>query len=251
MGQVDRSDVCAVCHGSARPDRTSRPDEQFTARREHRAYDRRMRKGRERKPGVHDALAQPGERARRRAALGAPHMVPLERLVAALREQYPGREIPHADPADGGIEARALLLLEAPGPQSVATGFVSRDSPNATARNLRSLLADARIAREAVLVWNVVPWYVGDGRRIRPVDGGDIDEAFAHLETLLALLTRLETIVLLGRKAQQIERRLFAWRDRVDVVHTWHPSPQVFNISPAKKAETRATFAALGDRLSR
>jgi len=196
-----------------------------------------------------DALASAEERARREAALALAHTAPLAALVAELRALYPDRQVPQADPCDGGVEARALLLLEAPGPQSVATGFVSRDSPNATARNLRALLVGARIPREAVLLWNVVPWYVGDGRRIRPVTPGDIDEAFAHLELLLERLSRLETIVLVGRKAQRVEPRLRALRPELPIVRTWHPSPQVFNISPRRKAETRAAFDALGRTL--
>ena len=209
-----------------------------------------MRRRRDPEPRGADPLAEPEERARREAALDSPRMAPLARLVRELRALHPDRAVPHADPADGGIGARVLLLLEAPGPQSVATGFVSRDSPNATARNLRALLEDAAIPREAVLVWNVVPWYVGDGRRIRPVNDADLDEAHEYLERVLGLMERLETIVLVGRKAQQVEPRLFAWRDRVDIVRTWHPSPQVFNISPTRKAETRATFVALGERLA-
>lgn len=177
-------------------------------------------------------------------------MAPLGALVAALRARHPERHVPDADPCDGGVRARALLLLEAPGPQSVATGFVSRDSPNATARNLRALLEEASIRREDVLIWNVVPWYVGDGRRIRPVTASDIDEAFACLETLLETMTALERIVLVGRKAQRVEPRLRTWREDVDIVRTWHPSPQVFNLSPERKAETRAAFVALGRALA-
>lgn len=197
--------------------------------------------------GTRDALADEREIGCRRAALARPHMVPLVAFVEALRERHPARAIPDADPADGGVRARVLLLLEAPGPQSVATGFVSRDSPNGTARNLRALLIESGIPREAMLLWNVVPWYVGNGRRIRPVTKVDIDEAIGSLESLLGLLPRLERIVLVGRKAQAVEARLRERRPDLELHFTWHPSPQVFNISPAKKAEARSTFAILGN----
>jgi len=202
-----------------------------------------------------DALASIAERERRLEALAAPHMAPLAALVASLRERHPDRHVPDADPADGGVHARALLLLEAPGPQSVATGFVSRDSPNATARNLRALLSEASIPRESVLVWNVVPWYVGDGKRIRAVTPADIDAAFEPLGRVLDAMTSLERIVLVGRKAQRVEPRLrerFRMRrETIDIARTWHPSPQVFNISPDRKAEARAAFVALGRSLAR
>ena len=203
-----------------------------------------------RQGGVRDALADEGERARRRQALGAPHMRALSAFVEALGEAYPGRDIPHADPADGGVGARALLLLEAPGPQSVATGFVSCDSPNGTARNLRALLREAAIEREALVLWNVVPWYVGDGRRIRPVTRADTAEASAALRAFVDLLPALERIVLVGRKAQAVAPLLRAYRPTLPVMSTWHPSPQVFNVSPEKKAEARAAFAALGRALA-
>lgn len=198
---------------------------------------------------MRDALADEGERERRLAALERDHAAPLAAFVRALRARYPERAIPHADPADGGVGARALLLLEAPGPQSVATGFVSRDSPNATARNLRALLEESGISRRSVLMWNVVPWYVGDGRRIRPVSRADTVEASGALRAFVDLLPRLERIVLIGRKAQAVEPLLREHRPALPVMSTWHPSPQVFNISPAKKRETRAAFMALGRAL--
>ena len=196
-----------------------------------------------------DELADAGERERRVAALGQPHLRPLAALVETLRARHPERSIPHADPADGGVDARVLLLLEAPGPQSVATGFVSRDSPNGTARNLRALLESAGIERRAVLLWNVVPWYVGDGRRIRPVGPRDVAEARDALGALLDLLPRLERVVLVGRKAQTVEPWLRERHPHLPLLATWHPSPQVFNISRTKRAEAQATFDALGRAL--
>ena len=196
-----------------------------------------------------DALASADECERRVGLLTLPHMAPLAAHVAALRARHPERAVPDADPLDGGVRARALLLLEAPGPQSVATGFVSRDSPNATARNLAALIDDAGIPREAVLLWNVVPWYVGDGRRIRPVTVRDIDEAFPSLEALLGELAALERIVLVGRKAQRVEPRLRALRPGLEITGTWHPSAQVFNLSPRRREEARAAFVALGRAL--
>jgi hypothetical protein len=47
-----------------------------------------------------------------------------------------GLQVPNVDPNDGGIGATVLLLLESPGPRAVASSFVSRDNPDASARNM-------------------------------------------------------------------------------------------------------------------
>ena len=111
-------------------------------------------------PGL---LKEPTERDARLKMLNAPHMKPLTDYVAALRanlgEQY---HIPNFDPCDGGIQARALFLLEAPGPRAKASGFVSSNNPDPTAKNLWNLIHNAGIARTDTLIWNIVPWYVGE-----------------------------------------------------------------------------------------
>ena len=202
------------------------------------------------RPDPIDPLADPAELARRREALSRAHMVPLARFVRELRASRPHDAVPDADPRDGGARARALLLLEAPGPRSVATGFVSCDTPNPTARNLRALLANAGIDRADVLLWNVVPWYVGDGRRIRPVGARDIDAARPWLQALLDLLPALERTVLIGRKAQRAEAAVRARLPNAPPILAFHPSPQVFHISPERRAATVAAFDELGRALA-
>lgn len=85
-------------------------------------------------------LADPAAVGARRAALAAPHMAPLATFAARLKEET-GRPVPDADPADGGVRARLLLLLETPGPSWTRTGFVSADNPTPTGANLRRFLA--------------------------------------------------------------------------------------------------------------
>ena len=103
-------------------------------------------------------LDDPALIAERSAALGKPHIAPLEiwreGLVGA------GHPVPHFDPFDGGIDARLLLLLETPGPGPDRTRFVSRDNPSGTARNLRRYLEAADIGRHDIVQWNCVPWIV-------------------------------------------------------------------------------------------
>lgn len=66
------------------------------------------------------ALASAEEQVRRRAELHTAHIAPLSAFVNTLRvEQSLDSEVPYIDPHDGGTRARALFLLEAPGPKAV------------------------------------------------------------------------------------------------------------------------------------
>ncbi len=179
----------------------------------------------------------------RREMLTSPHMKPLTDYIVSMR-QARGREyhIPNFDPCDGGIHARALFLLEAPGPKAVRSGFVSRDNPDPTAKNLWQLMQDAGIPREDTLIWNICPWYVGENGHILPVNAKDIQEAQPYLSELVALLPRLQKIVLIGRKAQTAAPYLRSITS-LPIKHTYHMSALVFNISTEKKRQTQTDFA--------
>ena len=180
------------------------------------------------------ALKSPDERARRVAMLNQPHIEPLAKYLAGIKAEQPEKELPCFDPCDGGTRAKALFLLEAPGPKAVGSTFISRNNPDPTARNLCELLLEAGIARADTLIWNIVPWYVGDGTRIRAVNGDDIIQAFAHFKDLLELLPELKVIVLVGKKAQSAKHQIERLTS-VPIVETWHPSARVFNMWPDKK----------------
>lgn len=191
------------------------------------------------------ALAQSVEKERRLGLLDRAHMKPLAEFVAAMRLANADKYIPHFDSCDGGITARVLFLLEAPGPQTMKSGFVSCNNTDQTARNMHALITNAGIKRPEVAFWNIVPWYVGDGERIRPVNNNDLNESLHYTKQLLALLPRLQLVVLVGKKAQAataVLRRV----TNLPFVATYHPSPQVFNISPAKKRQTQEAFNSIG-----
>ena len=191
-----------------------------------------------------------GEEQRQRLGmLNLPHVKPLSEYLASLRtllgEQY---RVPNFDPCDGGTQARILFLLEAPGPKAVESKFVSSNNPDPTARNLWHLIHDAGIPRSEALIWNIVPWYVGTGQRIRPVNAADISQALPHLKTLLGLLPHLQLVVLVGRKAQSAEPQIRLLTAR-QIKHTYHMSGQVFNISPEKKRLTEEAFSGIAEFL--
>ena len=77
-----------------------------------------------------------------------PHVLPLMDFVRSLRAQ--GLSVPGVDPKDGGIFARALLLLESPGPKAVGTQFISQDNPDWSASNMKRTLAEAGAARATI-----------------------------------------------------------------------------------------------------
>ena len=160
------------------------------------------------------ANRDPDEVSRKRSLLREPHIAPLTRLSNGCARPGGGEAVPWFDPTEAGVGARILLLLEAPGPKATGgngprpasrgSGFVSPDNDDQTAQNMWSLLHEAHIdRRREIVTWNVVPWYVGDGTRIRAVSARDLIESRSALGELLDLVADLRVVVLLGRKAAQ------------------------------------------------
>ena len=183
-------------------------------------------------------LADASAQAERKAALNRPHVAPLSALVARLRSAAPaGAYVPDFDPFDGGVNAECLFLLEAPGRNAVRSGFVSRNNPDETAKNFFQLNREAGLDRSRTIVWNVVPWYVGDGQRIRPVTAGDIRASAPFLRDLLAHLPQLKVAVLVGRKAQRANYIFDELPVALEVFHCPHPSPLSLNGRPERRLE--------------
>lgn len=188
-------------------------------------------------PDEPKSLRNPDERAARLARVDEPHVLLLNQLVRRIRREVGLEgEVPYFDPDDGGTDAQCLFLLEAPGPRAVASGFVSRNNPDETAKNFLLLNREAGLDRTLTVSWNIIPWYIGTGSKIRPARSDDIAEALPYLEPLLTSLPRLHVVVLVGRKAQRAEPRVHQQAPNVDVVHMLHPSPLVLNTNEAARA---------------
>jgi uracil-DNA glycosylase len=186
-------------------------------------------------------LADPLTVEARRAALAAPHAAPLARFAAALRGST-GAPVPDADPADGGVGARLLLLLETPGPATFRTGFVSRDNPTPTGANLRRFLAG--LPRAETLIWNAVPFVIhAPGARNRAPTRAERERGLALLPPLLDLLPRLEAAVLAGVAAAAATPVLAAARPGLRVLRMPHPSPTYVCTSPEVPRRIAATLA--------
>ena len=196
------------------------------------------------------ALKVLSEQQRRSAMLQQSHIEPLATYLAKIKAEHPEKELPCFDPCDGGINAKALFFLEAPGPKAVGSTFISRNNPDPTARNICDLLQEAGILRGDTLLWNIVPWYVGDGGRIRAVNNDDIRQSFPYVKELLSLLPNLEVIALLGKKAQSAKSQLRQLTS-VPIVETPHPSARVFNVWPHKKEEMREHLRQIAAMINR
>lgn len=172
-----------------------------------------------------------------------PHVAPLTEFVRRLRSRMgPEASIPYFDPWDGGINAKVLLLLEAPGPKATESGFISRNNPDETAKNFYEINEQAGIDRKSTVVWNVVPWYIGSGSRIRPANAVDIEEGIQSLEELLQLLPKLQAVVLIGRKAQKAKAYIANVAPRLVVLESPHPSPLFVNCKPGNRELLLAKF---------
>jgi len=181
-------------------------------------------------------LADPAACAARSGQLHEPHIAPLTALVETLCAQVgPHVSIPNFDPWDGGIDAEILYLLEAPGPKAVLTGFVSRNNPDETAKNFFEVNAEAKIPRKRTVTWNIMPWYIGDSKRIRSANRDDLQTGICELPRLLSLLPRLCAVVLVGRKAEQARSAVRHLLPRVAIFECPHPSPQFVNTDPENR----------------
>jgi hypothetical protein len=187
-------------------------------------------------------LGKPEAREARLHQIREPHVAPLTRFVENLRRVFPGRDIPYFDPWDGGIRAEVLFLQEAPGPKAVISGFVSRNNPDETAKNIFEISIEAGLDRKRTVRWNVVPWYIGTGTKIRAARTSDVRDGVGPLFELLPLLLDLRGVVLMGRKAELIASELSARRLDLRVFKSPHASPLYCNRAPGNRDRILCVF---------
>jgi uracil-DNA glycosylase len=186
----------------------------------------------------------------RLAGLFEPHISALTAFVETIRKETGlNREIPYFDPLDGGINARCLFLFEAPGPRARDSGFISRNNPDESAKNFFELNHQAGLPRELTISWNIVPWYIGSGTKIRPANKNDIDEGKKYLLNLLSLLPHLKIIVLGGRKAQKAEALITATYPEIIIMKMPHPSPLFVNNARENKFKILRLLQSVKERV--
>lgn len=182
------------------------------------------------------SLRVEAERTARKQMLDQEHISPLTNFVEEIRQKegMKDEDVPYFDPLDGGIEAQCLFVLEAPGPKTKESGFVSRNNNDETAKNFLEVNEAAGIPREKTVTWNIVPWYIGTGAKIRPANPEDIGKGLPYLFRLIDLLPNLRMIVLVGKKAQRIEKELKT-RYNIRISRCYHTSPLHINTKPQNK----------------
>ncbi|MFE8729357.1 uracil-DNA glycosylase [Aeromonas hydrophila] len=173
----------------------------------------------------------------RMAQLEEPHIRALTQFVRDLREKM-GAEaaIPYFDPWDAGVQAEVLFLLEAPGPKAKNSGFISMNNSDETAKNVFEMTHAIDLDRRRILLWNTVPWYIGSGQRIRAANTKDIRQGIDSLAQLLALLPCLQAVVLVGKKAQKVEKHIRAVAPQLNIFTSPHPSPMFVNRKPENRS---------------
>ncbi|WP_165968696.1 uracil-DNA glycosylase [Arthrobacter crusticola] len=173
-----------------------------------------------------------------------PHVRPLNDWVRSLNHARTGSTAdpestaPWFDPSGGGVNARVLFLLEAPGSRSSASrgsGFISIDNNDATAANLYALTQKAGLDRATFALWNIVPWYLPEGTRTKATKRADTLEAGPHLESFVELFTDLDRVVTMGtfaREGWEVLRRRSPGTAALNWTAVPHPSATNLNTRP-------------------
>jgi hypothetical protein len=173
-----------------------------------------------------------------------PAVQPLRRWSADLADRH-GAVVPFFDPVEAGVDARVLVLPEAPGPRTNAdnqrpgSGFISIDNDDQTATNCWTYRRAAGL--ESALHWNIV---VGDlGPASTKPTASELREGAAELVQLRDLLPSLKVVVLAGRYTQAGWNRHVApvLQKPITTVRTWHPSPLSMN-QPGHREEFEAAL---------
>jgi len=191
------------------------------------------------------------ERQHRLEKLHQAHIQPLSQYLADIRAQHPEKNIPHFDPNDGGVNAKALFLMLAVGPKTMGSPFLSVDNTDGTATNFRELLSNAKISRNEVLFWNIIPWYASrDSEGKREIKEREIVQGFEYFESLLTLLPRLKVIVLLGKQTHFYKGKIQQLKN-LPIIETSHPTPTVFNCHLKVKEQTQMQFLEVARYINR
>jgi uracil-DNA glycosylase len=172
----------------------------------------------------------------------------LDAFVEDLRaKRRDPRDVPGFDPTNGNINAKVLLVLEAPGPGAVSGKLVSIENEDPTARNLKKLLIKADLKPEDLMIWNVVPWYCGNDEKTKivPPSPKDLTEGIELLCKLVELLPNLKAILLVGGAARRAHVKLSATTE-ARILSCHHMSQRVFNLNRAAADENEAVFSFLG-----
>ncbi|MFE9751640.1 uracil-DNA glycosylase [Saccharothrix saharensis] len=196
--------------------------------------------------------ADPAVVAVKRARIRDPHVAPLSALAdrIAAAECLPQGAVPYPDPDFGGIHARALFLLDNPGPRAKlgtgGSGLLSIDNDDPSAARAHAAYRHYGIDRGLCLHWNVCPFPT----TLDQSSTAERTRTARYTTELLGLLPRLEIVVLLGRAAEDGWRRAAVRRGDLTVLTAPHPSNRGINAVPGNKERFLATMKHVAGTLT-
>ncbi|WP_207974536.1 uracil-DNA glycosylase [Parafrankia sp. BMG5.11] len=126
------------------------------------------------------------------------------------------------------------------------SGFISRDNDDPTAEASFRFYREAGVERGQPVVWNVIPGWNGTIK----VTSAELRTGVEDLAELLAVLPRLQTIVLVGRRAARAEPLIRRLGDHA-VFHSAHPSGQVRAGNPHVRADIPMIWKAAWEETRR
>ncbi|MGQ4388724.1 uracil-DNA glycosylase [Streptomyces sp. SAS_270] len=188
----------------------------------------------------------------------ASHVRPINEMVDALREPEGRGWMPHVAPWHGGAGARVLSILRDPGPKTLegaGSGFLCVENDDPTAELQAQIFEKAGVAPHDITPWNAYPWYIN-----RSPKAAELQAGAGVLKQLLGVMPKTEVVLLQGKEAQDVWRRLLkahpdAVRDRtLKVVSTYHPGQQALFVRDPEERARRAqhridSYQAVGDAL--
>lgn len=146
--------------------------------------------------------------------------------------------IPKFEPSNGNEGARLLFVLERPGPKSVGTtqaggsGVISQYNNDPSAKTMRALLELSGLQSDDICLTNIVPHVRSERAKVsnERVTRDEIFMGVSRLIEVIDAMPNLETVILVGTKAQKIESflqvELQTRRPEVSVTTMFHTSAQ-------------------------
>ena len=124
-------------------------------------------------------------------------------------------------------EARILFVAETPGPGAVKSGACAPTNNDPSAKRTRRLMTEAGVEPREVIFWN---FYAAYERR----PPREAEQWAARLDRLLALMPKLETVLVMGDKAWRGIRYVRLPR-HLQLIWAPHPSNRSINGKPERE----------------
>ena len=182
------------------------------------------------------------------AGLHAAHVAPLNELIVRLGDAKGGVRLPLAAPWHGGIHAPALIVLNDAGEPRDETTFMCIRNPDRAADRQRHLMTEFGIHPTDFCQWNGYPWPRSDPKRdLTPEQSAEGGRALLEV---MGLMTDLEMLLLLGKKAQDaadaVLPQIHSTFPELHIVRSLHPLGAKRTVD---RQEQKRVWAGIAGRL--